>query len=194
MEMKNLTRTECIVINPQATTPNEVINLLAMRLKHAGRIQDVEAYIRCVMARESEGPTALGEELAVPHGKSPEVTEASFALAIFPREIAWPGLDGDEPVRLVFLLAIPPTEVGTTHIQLLTTLTSQLTDDTFRQALMAATTPEEVYSLLSGGSDMNVPEQAPVVYVKQRTNWVTPLVLGVISLAAVIKAALDWVG
>lgn len=198
MELKTLTRADCIVIAPPATTPNEIILLLATRLKEAGRIGDVEAYIRCVMERESEGPTALGEQLAVPHGKSAAVLSASFALAILPEAISWPGLDGDEPVQLVFLLAIPPAEAGSTHMQLLTALTSRLTDDTFRQQLMEATTAEQVFGLLTQTAEPESPgtvsASTTVVNGPQKTGWLTPLLLGAISLAAVAMAALDWSG
>ncbi|WP_164099305.1 PTS sugar transporter subunit IIA, partial [Serratia marcescens] len=71
-------------------------------------INDREAFIESVLQRESEGPTALGEALAVPHGKTEAVLQAAFCLALFDDPICWPGLEGDEEVRMVFLLAIPP--------------------------------------------------------------------------------------
>ncbi|WP_047605554.1 PTS sugar transporter subunit IIA [Rahnella aquatilis] len=198
MELNMLTRADCIVIAPTVATPDDVILLLATRLKAAGRIADRELYLRSVREREAEGPTALGEELAVPHGKSPAVLSASFALAILPEAINWPGLEGDEPVRLVFLLAIPPAEAGSTHMQLLTTLTSRLTDDLCRQQLMAATSPEHVFELLSATEDAAPPESHQAVgcdvKAQQKPGWLTPFLLAGISLAAVVMAALDWAG
>jgi 2-O-A-mannosyl-D-glycerate-specific PTS system IIC component len=49
---------------------------------------------------------------------------------------------------MVFLLAIPSREAGSTHMQLLTTLTTSLTDDETRSNLLAASTREEVLSIL----------------------------------------------
>ena len=99
-------------------------------------------------ARESLGPTALGEGLAVPHGKTAAVKEAAFAVATLSEPLQWEGVDGPEAVDLVVLLAIPPNEAGTTHMQLLTALTTRLADDEIRARIQSATTPDELLSAL----------------------------------------------
>lgn len=53
-----------------------------------------------------------------------------------------------EAVDLVVLLAIPPNEAGTTHMQLLTALTTRLADDEIRARIQSATTPDELLSAL----------------------------------------------
>ncbi|MBD9288736.1 MAG: ATP-binding cassette domain-containing protein [Faecalibacterium sp.] len=60
----------------------------------------------------------------------------------------WEGVDGPEEVTLIFLLAIPPAEAGSTHIEVLTALTSRLADDDLRARVMAATTAEGVLTAL----------------------------------------------
>ncbi len=94
------------------------------------------------------GPTALGEGLAVPHGKTAAVKEAAFAVATLSEPLQWEGVDGPEAVDLVVLLAIPPNEAGTTHMQLLTALTTRLADDEIRARIQSATTPDELLSAL----------------------------------------------
>jgi 2-O-A-mannosyl-D-glycerate-specific PTS system IIC component len=47
------------------------------RLVALGKIADADAFLKEVFHRESLGPTALGEGLAVPHGKSAVVKEAA---------------------------------------------------------------------------------------------------------------------
>ena len=101
-----------------------------------------------VYRRESLGPTALGEGLAVPHGKTAAVKEAAFAVATLSEPLQWEGVDGPEAVDLVVLLAIPPNEAGTTHMQLLTALTTRLADDEIRARIQSATTPDELLSAL----------------------------------------------
>jgi len=189
MELTTLTQPNLILIAPAETQPLALITRLAEKLAQAGKVTDAPTFIASVLKREAEGPTALGEELAVPHGKSDSVTEAAFALAILSDPIAWNGLDGDEPVKLVFLLAIPPEEAGSTHIQLLTSLTSHLTDDVFREQLLAANTPERVMTLLSSTEEKAEP---PPEHPKQ--SLVIPAVLGIISTTAFVLAALSWGG
>ena len=50
--------------------------------------------------------------------------------------------------RKQLLLAIPPNEAGTTHMQLLTALTTRLADDEIRARIQSATTPDELLSAL----------------------------------------------
>lgn len=189
MELTTLTQPDLILIAPAETQPLALITRLAERLAQAGKVTDAPTFIASVLKREAEGPTALGEELAVPHGKSDSVTEAAFALAILPNPINWNGLEGDEPVKLVFLLAIPPEEAGSTHIQLLTSLTSHLTDDVFRERLLAASTPEQVMTLLSLTEEKEVPQSG-----QPKQSLMIPAVLGVISITAFVLAALSWRG
>ncbi|EPT4935640.1 PTS 2-O-a-mannosyl-D-glycerate transporter subunit IIABC, partial [Escherichia coli] len=60
---------------------------------------------------------------------------------------------GPEAVDLVVLLAIPPNEAGTTHMQLLTALTTRLADDEIRARIQSATTPDELLSALDDKGD-----------------------------------------
>ncbi|MCU3853038.1 PTS 2-O-a-mannosyl-D-glycerate transporter subunit IIABC [Enterobacter roggenkampii] len=131
---------------------DEAIRQLTMRLVALGKITDGEAFLAEVYRRESQGPTALGEGLAVPHGKSNAVNEAAFAVATLREPLEWEGVDGPERVELIVLLAIPPAEAGSTHIQVLTALTSRLADDALRERVMAAETAEEMLDALNGVS------------------------------------------
>lgn len=106
--------------------------------------------------RESLGPTALGEGLAVPHGKTAAVKEAAFAVATLSEPLQWEGVDGPEAVDLVVLLAIPPNEAGTTHMKLLTALTTRLADDELRARIQSATTPDELLSALDDKGTRNI--------------------------------------
>jgi fructose PTS system EIIA component len=46
------------------------------------------------------------------------------------------------------MLAIPPSEGGTTHLQILSTLSSKLIDPDFRSRLMNAKDKQEILKLL----------------------------------------------
>jgi len=68
-------------------------------------------------------------------------------------ELGWEGIDGPEPVNLIFMLAIPTDQAGSTHMQLLTTLTTALVDDDTREAVLAAQSAEQLMALLDGEGD-----------------------------------------
>ncbi|ENZ4137663.1 PTS 2-O-a-mannosyl-D-glycerate transporter subunit IIABC [Enterobacter ludwigii] len=148
MNLTTLTHPDAVCVQAQYTSRDEAICQLTMRLVTLGKITDGNAFLTEVFHRESLGPTALGEGLAVPHGKSAVVKEAAFAVATLREPLSWEGVDGPENVELIFLLAIPPAEAGSTHIQVLTELTSRLADETLRARVMAATTAAALLAAL----------------------------------------------
>lgn len=152
MNLTTLTHSSAVCVQAHYASRDEAIRQLTMRLVALGKITDGDAFLAEVYRRESQGPTALGEGLAVPHGKSSVVKEAAFAVATLSEPLEWEGVDGPENVELIVLLAIPPAEAGSTHIQVLTALTSRLADDALRERVMAAATAEDLLDALNGGS------------------------------------------
>ncbi|EFD0901740.1 PTS 2-O-a-mannosyl-D-glycerate transporter subunit IIABC [Escherichia coli] len=148
MNLTTLTHRDALCLNARFTSREETIHALTQRLAALGKISSTEQFLEEVYRRESLGPTALGEGLAVPHGKTAAVKEAAFAVATLSEPLQWEGVDGPEAVDLVVLLAIPPNEAGTTHMQLLTALTTRLADDEIRARIQSATTPDELLSAL----------------------------------------------
>ena len=170
--MKLTTLTNKSLINLQTTfnSREEAIYALADQLEQQGKLHNKDEYLEAVFAREAEGPTALGEGLAVPHGKTDAVKEAAFAVATLTRDLKWKGVDEDEDedVNLIFLIAIPNAEAGSTHMHLLTELTTTLVDDDVREAVLNATTAEEIFALFDGHKEKdtesyNLDTNAPTI-------------------------------
>ena len=153
MNLTSLSHSHAVLLHARFTDRDDAICQLAQRLAEQGKIADTSAFLNEVFHRESLGPTALGEGLAVPHGKSAAVKEAAFAVATLSEPLAWEGVDGPEPVELIFLLAIPPNEAGSTHIQILTELTTRLADDRLRERVMAATSAEALLAALDAAPE-----------------------------------------
>ncbi|KLV03713.1 PTS 2-O-a-mannosyl-D-glycerate transporter subunit IIABC [Photobacterium aquae] len=157
MKLTTLTHQSLIDIQTVFASREEAIFALADKLDRHGKLHDKQAYLEAVFARESQGPTALGEGLAVPHGKTDAVKEAGFAVATLKQDLKWQGIDEDEEedVNLVFLIAIPNAEAGSTHMHLLTELTTTLVDDDIREAVLNAQSAEELMSLLDRNEEVS---------------------------------------
>lgn len=153
MKLAQLTSHNLIMLDAVFDDRITAIETLTDKIDQAGKLTDRQIFLDAVLKREEEGPTALGEYLAVPHGKSEAVIEPVFACAFVKGEMPWQGIDGDEPVNMIFLLAIPPAEAGSTHMEVLTTLTSSLVDDDFREQLLAARSEADVMALFAGGEE-----------------------------------------
>ncbi|MBA5761148.1 PTS sugar transporter subunit IIA [Vibrio sp. 404] len=188
MKLAQLTSEDLIMLDAVFEDRFAAINALTDRIDQAGKLINRQQFLDAVLLREEEGPTALGEYLAVPHGKSIAVTEPVFACAFVKDELQWKGLDGDEPVNMIFLLAIPPAEAGSTHMAVLTTLTSSLVEDDFREALLKAKTTEEVMALFGAGEEepvqaetaqQSVEEAAEPEMARDISAKAYPMVLGI---------------
>lgn len=149
MNLTSLTHPNLINLQARYCGYEQAIHALADQLDDQGKLHDKQAFLQAVFSREAQGPTALGEGLAVPHGKCDAVKEAAFAMATLRHPLDWQGIDGLESVNMVFLLAIPQVQAGSTHMQLLAALTTALADDEVRAAVLQATQPEELLALLS---------------------------------------------
>lgn len=75
MNLTTLTHRDALCLNARFTSREEAIHALTQRLAALGKISSTEQFLEEVYRRESLGPTALGEGLAVPHGKTAAVKE-----------------------------------------------------------------------------------------------------------------------
>ncbi|MFG0329658.1 MAG: PTS sugar transporter subunit IIA [Phycisphaerales bacterium] len=120
---------------------DELVDLLASR----ETIQDVDALKNAVWSREQTRTTGIGQGLAIPHGKTDACERLMLAIGKPARPIDFKSIDR-QPVKLVVLLVSPP-ERTTDHIQALARISRLMTTDSFREAVYAAETPDEIYHL-----------------------------------------------
>jgi len=112
---------------------------------HEGRLMDI------LLERESLGSTAIGEGVAIPHGKSKEIDKilASFGRSL--PGVDFQSLDG-KPTHLFFLLIAPEDSAGM-HLKILAQISRLMKDPAFRKRLMKARSAEEIYTIFSEGEE-----------------------------------------
>ncbi|MFI9262667.1 fructose-specific PTS transporter subunit EIIC [Streptomyces sioyaensis] len=102
-----------------------------------GKVSDVAELVRVALAREAQGTTGLGEEIAIPHAKTDAVTAPVVGFARSADGIDWGSPDGT-PAKLVFLIAVPEAAAGDEHLRILALLSRKLMDTGFRARLQGA--------------------------------------------------------
>ncbi|MGG7573473.1 fructose-specific PTS transporter subunit EIIC [Streptomyces sirii] len=102
-----------------------------------GRVADVDELVRVALAREAQGTTGLGEEIAIPHAKTDAVTAPVVGFARSADGIDWGSLDGTL-AKLVFMIAVPQEAAGDEHLRILALLSRKLMDGDFRARLQGA--------------------------------------------------------
>ncbi|MGL5347688.1 MAG: PTS 2-O-a-mannosyl-D-glycerate transporter subunit IIABC [Peptostreptococcaceae bacterium] len=149
MELKNITNENLIFTNKKIKTKDEAIKFLVKKLYDEGKLNSYDEYLQAVLHRETLSPTGFEAGLAIPHGKSKAVKEAAFAVMTLENPIEdWESLDPDNKVTLVFLLAIPESEGGSTHLEVLSELVTRLTDEKYKNNLLNAKNSKELYNSL----------------------------------------------
>jgi PTS system nitrogen regulatory IIA component len=92
--------------------------------------------VQALEDREKLNSTALGEGVAIPHGKLPGLKRVVAAFGRSPGGVDFSSLDG-KPTHLFFLLVAPEDSAGA-HLKALARISRLLKDESFRQRLMRA--------------------------------------------------------
>ncbi len=140
---------EALINDLKATTKAEVIQEMVELLIDAGAIEKKykNKVIEVLIAREALGSTAIGQGIAIPHGKSDSTDKLVAALAISKKGINFDSLDG-EPAHIFFLLVAPIDSAGP-HLKALARVSRLLKDKFFRESLKNTKTPKEMLELIS---------------------------------------------
>ena len=144
MNFRNLIDESLIVLDSDCKTKIEVINKLVDLLDASGVLENRDEFFKVVMERETKSPTGLEDGLAIPHGKSTTVKNAKISAIRLKNKISdWESIDEDNEVELAFLIAIPDSEKGSTHIEVLSNLTTLFMEDGFLEELKNSKTKKE---------------------------------------------------
>jgi mannitol/fructose-specific phosphotransferase system IIA component (Ntr-type) len=99
-----------------------------------------------VEEREAVLSTGIGFGVAIPHARSPAVTELTIVCGVSESPVAFDSIDG-EPVRLFFLIVGPEAAAGQ-HVKVLSRIARLVRRPELREQLCAAESPEAFYGAL----------------------------------------------
>ncbi|MFO6495709.1 MULTISPECIES: fructose-specific PTS transporter subunit EIIC [Bacillus] len=146
-KLTDITDIELIEPALSGETRDEIIDEMIEKLASAGALYSASGFKEAIMAREQESTTAIGMNIAIPHGKSDAVKRPSVAFGMKRSGVDWKSLDGTK-AKLIFMIAVPKESEGNEHLKLLQMLSRKLMDDSYRQRLLSVETKEEAYKLL----------------------------------------------
>lgn len=117
----------------------ELVDTLVSHERHL----DKNALVHVLLERERLGSTGIGDGVAIPHGKSPEIDRPRIAFGRCRRGLEFESMDG-EPTYLFFLLVAPENSAAI-HLQALARIAKILKNSAFRKELMEAPGRREIY-------------------------------------------------
>ena len=135
-----------VFLGQHATNKEEAIRFAGEQLVKGGYVEP--EYVEAMLEREKLTPTYLGESIAVPHGTveaKDRVLKTGVVFCQYPQGVRF-GEEEDDIARLVIGIAARNNE----HIQVITSLTNALDDDSVIERLANTTSVQEVLDLLTG--------------------------------------------
>ncbi|MCU6668388.1 PTS mannitol transporter subunit IICBA [Enterobacteriaceae bacterium H4N4] len=136
---------ENIFLGLTASHKEDAIRFAGEQLVKGGYVEP--EYVAAMLEREKLTPTYLGESIAVPHGTveaKDRVLKTGVVFCQYPAGVRF-GEEEDDIARLVIGIAARNNE----HIQVITSLTNALDDETVIERLANTTSVEEVLALLN---------------------------------------------
>src|SRR5262245_59246710 len=143
MRIEDILAPELVVPALTATTKAGVLDELASAVAAQHPEIDRARLLDALDERERLNSTALGEGVAIPHGKLPGMRRVFAAFGRSPAGVDFQSIDG-KPTYLFFLLVAPEDSAGA-HLKALARISRLLKDDGFRARLRDAPDAEALY-------------------------------------------------
>lgn len=138
---------ERVRCNADATSKKKALEMLSELMASAPGMPDARVVADRLLAREKLGSTALGEGVAIPHGRCSEIRSAVAAFLSLSNGVDFDGPDG-KPVDLLVGLLVPE-ECTDSHLQLLAQLAELFSQPEIREQLRGPVSPDRLLHLLS---------------------------------------------
>lgn len=138
---------ELVMVDQAVGSQKEVIDQLCDAAESLGLLNNKAEYKKAIYEREQEFSTAVGFEVAIPHGMSDAVQEAFIAYMKTKSPILW-GADAKKSVELIFMIGVPIKDKNVLHLKFISQISKNLMKAEFRARLKACRTSEEAFSFL----------------------------------------------
>jgi PTS system nitrogen regulatory IIA component len=146
MKILDILAPEAVIPDLRATAKSDALQEIATLLATLHPEIDRARLVQVLQDREALGSTAIGEGIAIPHGKLPGVANVTAAFGRSGAGIDFDSLDG-KPTYLFFLLVAPEDSAGA-HLKALARVSRLLKDKTFRDRLAAGGTAEQLFAII----------------------------------------------
>jgi PTS system nitrogen regulatory IIA component len=136
-------------IIPDLASPDKqaVLEELAEKFPVADRALSAKQVREVLVEREKISTTAIGEGVAIPHGKLANVDRVHAVFARSTTGVDFASLDG-EPTHLFFAL-IAPEDGAADHLKALARISRLLKDTAFRARLLKAQSGKELFDIIA---------------------------------------------
>jgi nitrogen PTS system EIIA component len=147
MKIVDLIKRDMVVPALEAIEKKPILEELAKYMAERHPRIDRATLARVLIEREQLASTAIGEGVAIPHGKLGSVGEIIACLGRAPKGVDFDSMDG-QPTFLFFVLVAPESSTGA-HLKALARISRVFKDPEFRRRLLAAPDAETMYNVVA---------------------------------------------
>ena len=148
-ELKHLLAPERIILT-EFSTKRDILAALINNISEAPQIKDRKKLEEAIMEREKLMSTGIGLGIGIPHVRIYTVSDITVSVAVNKIDIIdYQTLD-DIPVRIVFMVAAAYNQHAD-YLKLLASISKLLKDESFKNKLLKAADPKQIFTLLTGG-------------------------------------------
>lgn len=146
--ISNVINKKMIFLDKACKKREAIIDYILEQATVEGLVTEPTGLKTAIFERENQMSTALGFDIAMPHGKSAVVKEPFVAFFRTKERFKWSEAN-DEQVQMIVLIAVPESNVENTHLKIISALSRKLIDDDFRKALTVEEDVEKIYEILT---------------------------------------------
>ena len=146
MKITEILAPEMVLPELKGSTKDQVLKELAQGLAAKYPAIKLEDLIAVLSERERLGSTAIGDGIAIPHGKLRGANKIIGAFGRHREGVDFESLDGN-PTHIFFVL-VAPEDSASLHLKALARVSRLLKDDAFRARLLEAADSAEIYRLI----------------------------------------------
>ena len=151
MKVLEILNKKAILPELHGSSKTEILTELAAVLAEQNTSIRHEALVEALLEREKLGSTAIGEGIAIPHGKLPGLSSVIAAFGRSTAGVDFNSLDGS-PTKLFFLLVAPEDSSGA-HLKALARVSRLLRDTGFRERLLEAANGTDLFQVICEEDD-----------------------------------------
>ena len=146
MKIVDLIQHQSIIPSLRSQEKAAVVDELANHLARIHESISSDEIAKILHEREGIASTAIGEGVAIPHGKLPELDRIVACLGRAENGIDFGSGDG-QPTYLFFVLVAPSNCAGN-HLRALARISRVFNDASFRHRLQDAGSAEDMYAII----------------------------------------------
>lgn len=147
MKLMEILTVDRVKVPLENTEKSKIIEEMVGLIDKSSKLKNKDQILKAVLDREAVMSTGVGDEIAIPHGKSEGVDSIIAALGITREPVNFDSLD-NKPVRLVWLLVGPHDKTGP-HLKALSRISRLMHKKDFRERLIGTIKPKDIIDVIS---------------------------------------------